>query len=456
MNVTYDKLNDVTGKIVITLEENDYADKVKKELRKIGESRPEPGFRPGHTPEGLLRRKYGKSVKYDVINETVSDALSNYINDNKLRVLGNPMPKRSEDFNIENKDFTFEFEVGLAPEIDVKIDKEMHIPYYTIEVSEEMLDNQDKALRRRLGKQEPGDTVNEDALVKGVITELNEDGTVKEGGIVQENGIVAPKYFKNEEQRQLFMGKHVGDEIVFNPAATCDSNPTELSSMLGIDKGEVDAHTGNFRFDVKEIIVLNPAELGQEYYDEVFGKDQVHDEEEYRKALKEMIAQQLVADSNYRFSIDARDVITKAAGKVELPDEVLKAYLRMNNENLNDENIDKVYAEAAEDLIWQLIEDQFAEKEGLKLEEGDLKEVARLMARNEFAKYGMTSVPEETLDKYADQILADQKVRERVARDAFNMKVFSKIHDVVTLDNKDVTVDEFNALFNTGEKPAEA
>ena len=169
-----------------------------------------------------------------------------------------------------------------------------------------------------------------------------------------------------------------------------------------------------------------------------------------------MIAQQLVADSNYRFSIDARDVITKAAGKVELPDEVLKAYLRMNNENLNDENIDKVYAEAAEDLVWQLIEDQFAEKEGLKLEEGDLKEVARLMARNEFAKYGMTSVPEETLDKYADQILADKKVRERVARDAFNMKVFSKIHDVVTLDNKDVTVDEFNALFNTGEKPAEA
>ena len=108
MNVTYDKLNDVTGKIVITLEENDYADKVKKELRKIGESRPEPGFRPGHTPEGLLRRKYGKSVKYDVINETVSDALSNYINDNKLRVLGNPMPKRSEDFNIENKDFLFQ------------------------------------------------------------------------------------------------------------------------------------------------------------------------------------------------------------------------------------------------------------------------------------------------------------------------------------------------------------
>lgn len=447
MNVTYDKLGNVNAKVVIALEEKDYADKVKKELKNIGQSRPEPGFRPGRTPEALLRKKYGKSLKYDIINKEVSDALYNYIQENKIKVLGNPVPVRNDAFNIDDKDFTFEFEVGLAPEINVNIDKDMHIPYYTIKVTDEMIDEQSKALRRRMGKQEPGDEINEDALVKGVMTELNEDGTAKEDGIVQENGIVAPKYFKNAEQSALFMGKHVGDEITFNPAQTCEENATEMASMLGIGKEDVDAHKGNFRFEIKEIIVLNPAELGEEFYDQVFGKDQVHNEEEYRKALGEMIANQMVADSNYRFSIDAKEIIEKAAGELELPEKVLKDYLMLQNEEVNAENVDEVYKKSVDGLVWQLISDDFAQKQELKLEESDLKTVAQMMARNEFAKYGMTSVPEETLEKYSDEILKDRRTRERVANEAFSMKVFAKIHELVTLDNKEVSVEEFNALF---------
>lgn len=447
MDVKYDKLDDVSAKIVITLDENDYTDKVKKQLKEISKSRPEPGFRPGKTPVGLLQKKYGTSVKYDVINKAVGDALYNYINENKLRVLAQPVPVKNDNFNIEDKNFTFEFEVGLAPEINVNIDKEMHIPYYKIQVSDEMIDTQDKALCRRFGKQEPGDTVNEDAVVKGVITELNEDGSVKEGGIVVENGIVAPKYFKDEAQRELFAGKHVGDEIRFNPAKTCEANPTELSSMLNIDKEQVEEHLGDFNFKITEIIVLNPAEHNQEYFDQLFGKDEVHNEEEYRKALAEMIATQLTADSNYRFSIDAKETIEKAAGDIVLPERILKDFLKLENEGINDENVDAAYADAVKGLKWQLIADNFAEKQGLKLEEADLREVARMMARNEFAKYGMTQVPDETLDKYTDEILRDEKVRRKIANDAFEMKIMKEIYDNVTRDEKEVSVEEFNALF---------
>ena len=192
MNVKYDKLNDVVGKLVISLEENDYADKVKKQIKELSKTHQLPGFRPGHAPASLLEKKFGTQAKYDVINKEVSDALYNYINDNKLHVLGEPMAVNNENFNIENKDFTFEFEIGLAPEINLDVNKDIHVPYYTIEVSDKMIDDQDNGLRRRLGKQEPGDTVTEDAVIKGVITELDADGYVKENGIVQENGIIAP------------------------------------------------------------------------------------------------------------------------------------------------------------------------------------------------------------------------------------------------------------------------
>lgn len=451
MNVKYAKIDDVRGEITVTLEEKDYADKVKKQLKEIGQRHPEPGFRPGHVPAGLLQKKYGNAVKYDVINREVGDAVYNYIRDEKLHVIGNPVPVKDEDFNLDNKEFTFTFKVGVAPEIDTHVNKDLHIPYYTITVDDKMIDDQDKALCRRFGKQEPGDTVEPDALVKGVITELNPDGSVKEDGIVVEEGIVAPQYFKSEEQQKLFEGKHVGDQIVFNPAATCESNATELSSMLHIDKADVDAHLGDFRFDIKEIIVLRPAEHNQEFFDSVFGKDQVKDEEQYRAALKSMLQQQLVPDQNYRFSLDAKDVILKAVGDVELPDEILKDYLKQANEALNDENIDAEYDKMRPELIWELVREAIAAQLDIKVEQEDLMNTARMLARQQFAQYGMANVPDDVLDKYAADILKDKRSLERITNQTVDFKLFGGIHDAVTLDQKDVTVDEFNALFQAPE-----
>ncbi len=455
MKIDYVKINDVTGEIAINIVESDYADKVKKQLKEIGKKRPEPGFRAGHVPASILEKKYGQAVKYDVINDLVGESLFEYIKENELNVLGNPIPDKENVINEDTKEFNLKFKVGLAPELNFTADKNLHVPYYNIQVTDEMVDRQDEALRRRFGKQEPGDEVDASALVKGVITELNEDGSVKEDGVVVENGIVAPQYFKSEEQRNLFIGKKVGDKLTFNPAATCEANPTELSSMLNLPKEEAEAHQGDFSFEIKEIIVLKPAELGEEYYKDVFGDD-VKDEAQYRDAVKKMIESSLKGDQNFRFTIDAQNAIENAIGEVQLPDDILKEFLISRNEQLNADNIDNEYPEIRKQLVWDIEKSGVMKQLDVKVNEEDMLATARLVAQNQFAQYGMSNVPEDTLNHYAAEILKDEKANNQIANQTADMKFFAALQEAVTLDNKDVTVDEFNALFKSEAAEANA
>lgn len=452
MNVTINKIDAVNATITVSLEEKDYQDKVKKTLREINMTRPEPGFRPGKVPAGLIQKKYGKAVKYDVVNKEVTDALYNYIKDNEIQVLGNPMPATKEEFDLEAVDYTFTFNVGIAPEIDTHVNKDLTVPYYTIEVSDEMVERQNEMYRNRFGAQVPGETVEPNALVKGVITELNEEGNVKEGGILNENGIVSPQYFKNDDQRAAFMDKKLGDVVKFNPWVACGESVVELSSMLNIDKADAEEAKGEFNFEIKEIIVLRQAELNQEFFDNAVGKDKAHNEEEYKEALKAMIAQQLASDSNYRFSIDAKEAIEKAVGEIELPDAILKDYLMTQDEKFNAENIDEEYQKMRQDLVWQLIREAIAKQYQLKVEEQDILAVARMIAQSQFAQYGMTNLPDDVLDKYGRDIMNDPKSREHIVNQAVDMKLYHIIRENVTLEEKTVTVEQFNELF----KPAEA
>lgn len=447
MDVTFDKLDNVYATLTIKLDEKDYQDKVKKQLREIGQRRPEPGFRPGHVPAGLLQKKYGNAVKYDVVNKEVSDALYNYINDNKIHTLGDPIPQPNEDFKIEDTEFTFVFKVGLFPEINVKADKSLTIPYYKIEVTDEMIRRQDEALCKRFGSQVAGEEVEPNALVKGEIAELDENGEPKAEGIVVESGIVSPEYFKNDDQKALFVGRKVGDVVRFNPAATCDGNETELSSMLGIAKEETAAHHGDFNLTIKEIIVLRDAEHNQEFFDQAFGKDMVKTEEEYTARVKEMIASQLTNDSNYRFSLDTRAALLNEAGEFDLPAEALKEAIRLNNEGLSAEEVDKRYESFIPELRWLVVRDTVSGQLGVKLEEQDVRNVASMFARQQFAQYGMASVPDDTLKHFVDQMLQDKKTREQVVNDALEMKFFGVVKEKVNVEEKSVTTDEFNALF---------
>lgn len=454
MNVNYEKLDAVRGQLTLTIEEKDYADDVKKQLKEIGRRRPEPGFRAGNVPEGILRKKYGTAVKYDVVSRLVGNAIYEYVTEHKLHTLGQPMPVTEAD--LDAADITYVFKIGLAPDLGLKIDKDLHLPYYKIKVSDDMVEERDRLLRRRFGKQEPGEVTDPTAVIKGVLTELNEDGTVKEDGIVVENGIVAPQYFKDPEQAKLFEEKHPGDVVRFNPAKTCDANVTEMSSMLNIDKEEVNNHLGDFNIEIKEIIVVVPAELNQEYFDQVFGKDQVKNEEEYKKALADIIASELKVNSDYRFTLDARHILTDKVGEVELPDDVLINYLEnRNGEKAAGEQVAEEYEAMKPSLIWQIITDEIIDSLGVAVTGDDVRELAKVRIREQMAQYGMMNAPEQLVEQYTDNVLKDDKARQRLENEAEHNKMFAALVQAVTLDEKEVTPEEFGALFKE-ETPAEA
>lgn len=448
MEITKQDLDAVSARLTVKVVEGDYKDKVKEDLKKIGKTHSIPGFRKGHVPAAQLSRMFGKQVTSDVINREVYEAVYKYLQDNKLNILGEPVPVEVKELDFNQKDFTFEYDLAIAPEIDVKLDKDVKLPYVKIEVSDEMIDEQDKALRKRFGAQVPGEEVEPDALVKGAIMELNEDGSIKEGedAIQVVNGIVAPFYFKSKEEADKFIGKKVGDKVVFNPSATCNGDVNELSSMLQIDKERAAGVNGNFEMAISEIIVVRPAELGEEFYTNVFGKDKVHNEEEYRAALKDMIASQLIGNTGALFRYDTRKYLMDKYGNMELPVAILKRWLVNRNDDLTEENIDEEYVKLEPDLKWQLIKERVAQLAEIKIEEADLLEYAKQIAAQQFAQYGMTNLDDETITKYAGNILADKNYRSRIVQEVGDYKLFEGIKNLVTLEEKEVSLDEFKKI----------
>ncbi|WP_301350183.1 trigger factor, partial [uncultured Muribaculum sp.] len=322
------------------------------------------------------------------------------------------------------------------------------VPYYTIEVTDEMINEQDNNFRERFGAQVPGEEVEPNALVKGSIMELNEDGTVKteEDAIQMLNGIVAPMYFKDKEQADKFIGKKVNDKVVFNPWKTCEGNAAELSSMLGVDKDKAADIKGDFEMSISEIIVVRPAELNQELFDNVLGKDKAKNEEEYRNGVKEMIARELARNSEMLFRVDVEKAMMAKYGDMELPAEVLKKWLVRRNEGVTAENVDAEYVKMEPSLKWQLVKERLADICQVKIEEQDLINHAKMIARAQFAQYGMTNMDDDTLTDYARRILADKNYRPRIVEEVGDVKLFDAIKDKITVDNKTVSLDEFKEI----------
>ena len=448
MNVTLDKTSDIEGKFIVNVEEADYEQKVKDELKKIGREAHIPGFRQGHVPAGQIKARFGKQAKSQVLNDTVYEAVINYIRDNKLNVLGEPMPVEVKEVNLDDKDYTFEYEIGLAPVLDIKLDKDVKLPYYTIAVSDEMLAEQDKNLCQRLGSQVPGDEVDERAIVKGVLMQLNEDGTVNEnpGAIQVVNGIVAPFYFKDKDEAAKFTGKKVDDKVVFNPWKSCEGNAAELSSMLNIDKNIAADVKSDFQFTISEIIVLKPAEHNQEFYDNVFGKDKVTDEEGYKKALTEMIARDLAGNSEQLFQADTEKYLMDKYGDMQLPVNFLKKWLVARNEELTAENIDKEFEAMLPSLKWQLIREKVSAELKVEIKEEDLLGYAKAIAYQQFAQYGITNMDDETIEQSAKRLLNDRDTRSRMVERLSDIKLMTAVKEAVTLDNKTVSLEEFRDI----------
>lgn len=397
---------------------------------------------------GQLVRMFGKQVKSDVLNQEVYEAVVKYIQDNKLGILGEPLPVDVKEISIEQKDFTFAYEIGLAPAIEINLDKSVTLDYYPIKVSDEMAEQQDKMLRERFGKQEPGQEFEERALVKGVLMELNADGTVKsdEDAIQVTAGIVAPFLFKSKEEAAKFEGKKVGDKVVFNPSASCEGNVAELSSMLNIDKERAAEVKADFELAISEIIVNRLAEYGQEFYDDVFGKDKVTSEEDYHKNVTAMIAAQLAPNSENLFQYTTEKALVEKYGNFELPAEFLKKWLVARNEGLTSENIDAEYEKMVPSIKWQLVKERVAQQAGVKIEKEDLENFAKAIAAQQLAQYGMYNLGDDVLADYAKRILEDKNSRSHIIEQVGDRKLFDAIKNLVTVDVKEVSLDEFKEI----------
>ncbi|MBQ8565535.1 MAG: trigger factor [Bacteroidaceae bacterium] len=446
MNVSHNSIDKLNAVISIEIEKADYAERVKKSLRAYGERANIPGFRRGHVPYGMLVKMFGKSVKAEEINRLVSESLYNYINDNKLNILGEPMTAEDQTIDLDaEENFTFKFDIAVAPEINVTVDKNIKVPFYNIAVSDEMVAKQDEMFRQRQGKQITVDTVTEERdLVKGSMVEL-ENGAAKEGGIVVESTILSPAYIKDEKEK--FNGVKVGDKVVFNPAAACQDSVGELASMLNIDREAAADVKSDFEMTVTEITHLQPAEHDQEFFDGIFGKDNVKSEEEYTAKVREMIAAQLAPESDYRFGIDARKAIEAAVGEIELPAEFLKRWLVATNEKYTDENIAEEYGKMEADLKWHLIKEHIAKAFEVKVADEDLKALAMSVTRQQFAQYGMTNVPDELLENYSQEMLKSKESRAQLIDRATEAKIQNAIKNAVTLEEKEVSTEEFGKLF---------
>ncbi len=449
MDVTLEKTAELEGFLVVKIEEADYADRVKKELKEIGNTRQIPGFRKGHVDMAQLRKRFGNEVKAHVLNEVAADAALKYVEDNKLDLLGQPIPADNGQIDLAEKDYTFKYEVGFAPELNIDL-ANATLPFYNIEVTDQMIDEQDKALRQQAGEQVPAQEYAERALVKGAIMQLNEDGSVKEDGIQVTDGILAPFLFKGADEAKKFEGTKVGDKVVFDAFATCDGNEAELASMLHIDRDKVESARGNFEINIAEFIVNKPAELGEEFYNKVFGTDKVHNEEEYRKAIADMIAQALQPNSNQLFTRQAEDYLMETYGAgMALPVAFLRKFMLRTDSEIKEEDIDGLVERSIPGIKWEIIENKVAEKLGVKVTEEDVKAAARSYGMQQLQQYGMAHMADQMLDYFTENMLKDDKQRRQLVRMAFNGNLFHAIHNIVKLDEKTISLDEFRAIVDT-------
>ena len=450
MNVSLENIDKVSALLTVKLEKADYQEKVDKALKEIRRKVQMPGFRKGMVPAGLVKKMYGKTALAEEVNRILNDAVSKYIEENHVRILGEPLVNedlaKKVDFDTQ-EDLTFGFDLALAPEFKAEVSKDDKLDYYDIEVTDEMVESQVKMYAQRNGKYEKVDEYAENDMLKGLLAELDENGNTKEGGIQLEDTVMMPSYMNYNEQKALFAYAKVNDVLVFNPYAAWDGNAAELASLLKTDKETATEMKSDFSFQVNEITRFVPGELTQEIFDQVFGKDVVKTEEEFRAKVKESIARQFVADSDYKFLIDVRKLLMEKVGKLEFADKILKRIMLQNNPDKGEKFVDDNYDKSIEELTWHLIREQLVKANDIKVEREDISEMAKEATRAQFAQYGMLNVPEELLENYSKEMLKKQESVEGLANRVIETKLANVLKDQVTLEHKPISAADFNKMF---------
>ena len=449
MNVSMQNVDKVSALLTVNIEKADYQEKVDKVLKKYRQQANVPGFRKGMVPMSLIKKQFGKAVMAEEVDKLMQEKVNEYIRENKVNMLGMPLPNEEKmqtiDFDVQ-ENFEFVFDIALAPEFKAEISEQDALDFYTIAVSDEMVNSQVDMYAQRAAKYEKVEDYQDRDMLKGLLAELDENGNTKEGGIQVEGAVMMPSYMKNDEQKAIFSTAKVNDVLVFNPNAAFDGNEAELSSLLKIKREEVAEMKSNFSFQVEEITRAVPAALDQALFDQVFGEGAVSSEEDISGKIKDGIAAQIMADSNYKFLLDARTYLMNKVGKLEFPDALLKKIMLLNNEDKGESFVEENYEKSLEELTWHLIKEQLVEAFGIKVEQADILEIAKENTRMQFAQYGMMSIPEEMLENYAKEMLKKKENVEGLVNRAVESKLAAALKEKAALNYKEVSMEEFNNM----------
>ncbi len=456
MNVNFEQIDAVNGMLTVELKREDFAADVNKEVAQMGVRHPLKGFRPGKAPKSLLMKFYGPSVTADVVDRMVGRAVYDYIRENKLQILGEPLPNEDTKVDImKDEEMTFKYDLGMAPAIELKLNKRINVPYYNIEVTDQMIDDAIAHDRKRLGTLVDGEESDKESMLRGSMAELDEQGNDKENGIKVERTVISPRYMADDDEAAKFVGVKVGDTFTFNPHKAYNGNTAELSGLLNVDRADADVKS-DFRITIEEIKVNKDAEMNEEFFKGVLGTEtDVKDEAAFREAMRDMIAKANIPESNYRFTVDAQRILTEKAGEMPLPEEFLKRFLKLRREQDEKQNVEVTDEEAQnmfKQLRWQLVKDHLAQALEIKVEKEDIDTAAFIFAQQQLSQYGIYNAPEDLIKQQAERFMQDERARDAIQEHALDNKFYAAVKEAVKVNEKSISVEDFRKLYEKDEK----
>jgi len=450
MNITRENTEKLTALLKVKIEQKDYYERVDKVLNDYRKNAKMPGFRPGKVPASIIRKLYRKPVVIEEVNKVLSESVTKYLADEKIRILGEPLPgdNNRKDIDWDNdSEFDFEIEIGLAPEFEINISEKDKIPSYEIEVDDELLKETKENYSRRFGTMIKVEGVTGNEILKGDFHQLDPSGNPQENGISTENSSFSLEYVKDKGIADLFNAKKAGDSVLFD-VRKAFPNDADLSSLLNIKKEQLESLYPQFRFDIKEISRFIKAEFGQELYDLIYGKDAIHTEEEFNERIKKELQERLEQNSDFRFRLDAREMLMKKSNP-DLPLSFLKKWLAaVNKEKVSEQQIDEEFPKFENDLKWQLIKDKIIVSHELKVTDEEIELYAKSYTLLQFRQYGIANIPEDQLKTYSENVLKNEDERKKIVEKLFEDKVFEHVKEHIKVDKKKITREKFNKLFD--------
>ncbi|MBA2610914.1 MAG: trigger factor [Bacteroidetes bacterium] len=441
MNIVKNDIDSLNAEISISVTPADYETKVTDALKKAQRQISMPGFRPGKVPVGLVKKQYGTQILVDELNKLLDSTIYNYIQENNIEILGNPLPKDQAKVDFENqKDFEFIYQVGLAPKFNVDLNDKHTFTYKTVKIDDELVEKYVKDVKRNFGKPLNPKVAGEKDVVFVDINELDEKGNIKPGGIFKSTSISYER-LKNEEAKTKVLGVKKEDKLVLNVNALYD-NALDKSVSLGIDKESAEIINCDLQLIVKNIARLEDAELNQELFDKVYGEGKVTSEEEFRNKIREELGLMFNADADKFLRTEVENNLVDKTN-IQLPDSFLKRWLLMANEKpITQEELEKDYPNYSKSMKWKLIENKIIKDNDIKVEADEAKEEAKAFIKSEYARYGQQAT-EEDLEKISKDILSKEKEAQRIFENLYSKKVLDLIKEKCTLQTKEVSYEDF-------------